>query len=305
MGLVRRAVGASVALVAIAALVACSGAQHVNIAATPAGMRAAAQATLEHAASGGRLTIKMDVGGRSATITGDAQIDSRQRIISMHLDMGDYVSPRASDLPPSIASSLRDMQIVVTPATLYMHLPALPQAMGSPAQWIKFDFAAQSSGLTDLLGSSSAFTSDPTAVVRLLQGATAVEKAGREKVGAVKATHFRGTYTMRDAIDETPADQKDVVQRLVNGFDLPDRALDAPIAFDTWIDDDGLIRRFHTFVDLPALTGNHSTSAVDSDVELTGFGQTVHIDVPNDADVYDASSLSSSSPSSSAGSAVN
>ena len=304
MGLVRRA---TLALAIVAALGACAGGgNRLMVDGTPAGRRAAAQSTLQHAASRGTMTIKMTVGGRDVTIAGDAQIDQRQRIISMHLDMGDYLGTRASALPPAIAAGLRDMQVVLTPTAMYMHLPALTQTLGSNAQWIKFDLASVNAGVADLLGGSSAFTSDPTAIVRLLQGATDVAVVGDEKVGDVTTTHFRGTYTMRSAIEQSAADQRDAMQRLVNGFDLPDRALDAPISFDAWVDHDGIVRRFHTLVDIPTLSGNRSASPVDSDIELSGFGENAQIDVPADADTFDGSSMfSSSSTASSSGAAVN
>lgn len=304
MGLVRRA---TLALAVAAALIGCTGGgDRLKVDGTPAGMRAAAQSTLQHAASRGTITIKLNVGGRDVTIAGDAQIDQRRRIIAMHLDMGDYVGTRSSALPPAIAAGLRDMQVVLTPSAMYMHLPALTQQLGSDAQWIKFDLSSINAGIADLLGGSSAFTSDPTAVVRLLQGATDVDVVGQEQVGDVKTTHYRGTYTMRSAIEQSPADQRDAMQRLVNGFELPDRALDAPIAFDAWVDHDGIVRRFHTLVDLPALSGNRSASAVDSDIELSGFGETAAIVVPADADTFDGSSMfSSPATASSSGPAVN
>ena len=284
---------AAFAVAAVLAVTSCSGGEKVAVEGTPAGMRAAASATIEHRPSRFTMTMTMTTAGRTVTLPADGQFDVADHVTAMHMDMSQFVGELAPDrsIPEDVASSLADLHAVLSGTTLYLRFPSLAQAIGRDAQWIKMDVARTNQALADLLGSQGLPGDDPTAFVRFLAGTKDVQRIGTEDAGGTSTTHFRGTYTMRGALASAPADQRDALQRVINSFGASEAVLDVPIPFDAWVDDDGLMRRMHTRVDASRLGTNRAAGDVEVELELSGFGEAVHLDVPSDQETVDVSGM--------------
>lgn len=296
-------VGAALVMAFVAGCGGTNG-QKVVVDATPAALRKSAEATLHKGTSKVEFTMDMSILGQDLTLSGTGVMDPPHKRFQIDFDAKDLfekiLSAKGTPPPPDVAAAFdHPLTEVLDGTVVYLHFPAFAQKTGK--EWIKIDLAAANSSLGDLLGNggSGAFGSDPTAFVQFLEGAGKVSKIGVEEVRGVMTTHFSGSYTLKDALASLPEDRRDQVAHAVAGLHLPDSAQTQEIPFDTWVGDDGLVRKIETSFDasLFAPNPNQSLGQVSLTVELFEFGTPVDITVPSDDQVTDVSSLASSGTS--------
>lgn len=298
-----RVVALSAAVVVSAG--ACGGvtssSQSLKVEATPVAIRKAAEATLAKSPTRLDFTVTMPIAGHDVKMTGKGKLDSANRRVEMTIDASALMDGlgAGSSMPAEMAAMFKEMTVVLDGTVMYMKFPMLSQlGMGSKS-WIKFDLAKAGSGVSELLGggAGSAFGSDPSAFVQFLAGAGAVTKVGEAQVQGLKTTHFSGTYTMRQAMEQVPADRRDKLRSAISSLGIPDSALDTPIPFEVWVDREGLVRRMQSTIDMasfqpdPAKATSLPIGKMTMTVELSGFGEPVSITVPSDAEVEDLSAF--------------
>jgi hypothetical protein len=278
------------AVLAASAAACGSSGEHVTIEATPAAMRKAAETTLDKGSSKIDMTMQASVRGKELTIHGTGAVDPANKQLQLDLDM----APLDQHLTEILHGTV-----------LYMRSSIFQEA-ASGKQWIKFDLAKANSAFKDLVANSGTgpLGSDPTSFLQFLEGAGKVSQVGTEDVRGARTTHFSGSYTLNDALNALPGDRRQKMQDAFTALGLSDSAGDAPIPFDAWIGDDGLVRRIATTIDPSQFStkSNVPVGKMSMTLELYDFGTTVDITVPADEDVQDISNLLPKVPSSSTGS---
>ena len=157
---------------------------------------------------------------------------------------------------------------------LYMRSTLFGDELGGK-EWMKLDFDRVDRGLGIEIGSLGQVGQGTSDQLRALgQISDGVSDEGREAVRGTETTHYSATVDLR----KLPGKGIDKLIKLSGGhrFDV-----------DVWIDDDQRIRRMEWAQILPGTGGVRMTMIM----EYVRFGVPVHIDTPDDDDVFDATDL--------------
>jgi hypothetical protein len=180
-------------------------------------------------------------------------------------------------LPPGSDQSFQ-MNMVTDGTTMYMNsrrFGSLPE----DARWMKLD-------LEFAQGPESPVPANPDAMgqLELLETVSDdVEKLGREKIRGVATTHYSGTIPVATQADRL---------REVGAEELAERSEKegSPTAVEAWVDDHGLMRRMKIVQTSPQVEGD-GTATVEMRMDFFDFGIEPVIEVPDDDEVFDATSL--------------
>ncbi|MCO5994654.1 LolA-like protein [Actinoallomurus rhizosphaericola] len=152
---------------------------------------------------------------------------------------------------------------------VYMKMPALSQQTGGKP-WIKMSLSkiGAKSGIDIKSLMNQSKQADPSANTRMLTASKDVTKVGTETVGGTQTTHYKGTYSVQEALAKLSGDQRAAMQQMVakSGLDK--------MNFDLWLDDQQLPRKMT--VRTPAGSQVQSTTTTT----YTGFNQPVSISAP-------------------------
>jgi hypothetical protein len=284
----------------VLALAACgaSSGQKVKIEATPVALRKAAETTLAKGTSKVAFTMSMSIQGQDITLSGTGQLDPANKRFEMSFDAKELFNQLAasSSLSPNEAASFdKPIDVIIDGTVMYMHFPLFAQLGGGDKEFVKFDLAAAGNGVGDVLGGGvgGAFGSDPSSFLQFLEGAGKVTEVGSEDVDGVSTTHFSGSYTLADALAQLPADRRDKVEKSFEGLGLTADAEAQEIPFEVWIDGDGLVRKMTTSLDMSKLASSspNPLGATTMTMKFSDFGAPVDIQIPQDDQVQDFSSV--------------
>ena len=291
------------AMLTVLVLAACGGGgggqKVATIEATPAAMRRSVEATLQKGTSKIDMSMLMTIQGKDVTMKGTGALDPANKRYQLSFDAKDLMSQLApgTSVPPEAAAMFKDPITVVLDGTvMYMHFPALAKLTGGDKEWLKIDIAKANESAADLLGAGGggAFGSDPSSFLQFLEGAGKVTQVGKEDVRGASATHFTGSYTMKDALAALPEDQREKAEKAFKGIGLPASAEEQEIPFDVWIGDDGLVHKMSTAIDFGQLAPAGKPTPLGKmsmNIEYFDFGAPVDISVPSDDEVKDFSEL--------------
>lgn len=143
---------------------------------------------------------------------------------------------------------------------------------GLEEQWVLVELPeevieAARSGAGDT--SSDGYTVSPAEMLDLLtEQIDDIEEVGAEEVRGVETTRLHGVYPLPDELLDL------LEENVVGRFDAIDQDV------DVWVDDEGLVRRISTEVEIAAVT-------TEQTVEYLDFGTEVDIAVPDDATPLD------------------
>jgi hypothetical protein len=180
-------------------------------------------------------------------------------------------------LPPGSDESFQ-VNMVMDGTTMYMgsrRFGSLPDG----AKWMKLD-------LEFAQGPESPVPANPDAMeqLELLEVVSDdIEKLGREKIRGVETTHYSGTIavaTQADRLRELGAEE------LAHRSEMEG----SPTAVEAWVDDKGLMRRMRIVQTAPQVEGDETTT-MDMRMDFFDFGIEPVIEVPDDDEVFDATSL--------------
>ncbi|MFC4530337.1 DUF1396 domain-containing protein [Sphaerisporangium dianthi] len=142
----------------------------------------------------------------------------------------DTINVRGQDIPGGV-------RVILVGETAYIKVDMLNKLVGGGKPWIKLDLgqAGATAGVDVRQFIAQAQQMDLQSSVRLLTSSKDVTKVGTESVGGVDTTHYKGTFTVAEAVKLlTPEMQKRVEGQLTNVKDMK---------FDTWIDAQSLPRK--------------------------------------------------------------
>ncbi len=143
--------------------------------------------------------------------------------------------------------------------------------------------------LSDLVGTSLASSTDPTAGFQALKAASSgVTKVGSEQVRDASTTHYKGTYDAKAALAKVSGAAKQLIQSTIDQSDL------SQVPFDAWIDGQGRIRRLTQTLDLSAPAAAGSTPQkvhTSTTIEVYDFGTSVSVTAPPADQVKDGAPL--------------
>jgi hypothetical protein len=228
--------------------------------------------------SSGPLAVNVKAEGDEDFTTGDAQM-------SMTFDgvLGSFLSG--------------DFETRTVGGVMYMKLPdSIGRLLGGAGggKWIKVDGASLGGGASGAaLGQS-----DPTQALAYLEKASDdVKNLGAETVNGVSTTHYHATIDLGKSVDNAkvpPALREKVKQLWHRGGEA------APtIPADAWIDGEGRLVRMTTTVDTAAMVGGASGASgiggalptVTTTLNLSNFGEPVHVEAPPADQVIDLKGL--------------
>lgn len=146
------------------------------------------------------------------------------------------------DLPHVVSGgkSLGHVREIVIGDTLYMNIPAMSKSIGA-RPWVKVSLgqlaAGSASGAESRGMSDQSQQADPRVTVRMLTASTDARRVGTDVIGGARTTHYRGTYSMRQALAKLTGDQRAQAERY-----LGQTGLDT-MSFDLWVDGRQLPRK--------------------------------------------------------------
>ena len=233
---------------------------------------AAAEATRN--APGVRMNFRMSAHGPvPMTMTGTGVMNGETQRAYMQFDAS----------APSAGAGF-SMTEVVDHLDLYMHAPQLTQQLGGTKSWL---LIRAESFLGDLYSGSSGglgagLSASPAEQLKQLESSSDhVTVVGHEVVGGVTTTHYSATIDLQSALDELrdhSSGLADLVEKELGGVDGNETV-------DVWVDTEGLVRRLISGMTMGAL-GSFTMS-----IDFSDYGIHPKIDVPSQAEVFDATPM--------------
>jgi hypothetical protein len=178
------------------------------------------------------------------------------------------------------------MEVVSDDMTVYMRSDLFAAALGGK-DWMKLDLRRAMSSFGLDLGSSGQFGQSAAEQLRMLRAVSGdVSEEGHDQVAGTDTTHYSATVDLRRYPDVMPEEQRDAARKGVER--LIEMTGQSEIPMDVWIDGDQRVRR---------MTWNQSMrqGSMEMKMEITAeyvrFGVPVDVQVPDEADVFDATDL--------------
>jgi hypothetical protein len=268
-----------VAIAAIVTLSACGGGSATSVAPTATGHSAAkliassvdTTADAKTARMSGEVTVT--VGSETKTLPLDGALNFDTGSFEFGYDLSQLGIPGAGDTK---------IQARMVDGVMYLNLGDIGggsdqglSAMTGGKSWMKLDLGALGQGSSGAGGGLG--DADPGGTLDALRGVGDVERVGTETLRGVETTHYTATIDPQKALDETPAELRDKVQK---GLD----ELGGPVPVDVWIDGDGQTRKIAMDVDAKA-------GRVSTNIEYYDFGTDVDVSAPPADDVFDLRDL--------------
>jgi hypothetical protein len=146
-------------------------------------------------------------------------------------------------------------------------------------EWMGLDLA-----LGDELDSSVPTGVDAQGTLANLELVTGgVQKVGKESVRGVATTRYRGRISVSETAERLRDEGADDSASLVEKEG-------SPMQIEAWIDAEGLVRRMRVVQTKPGEEGEGPTT-IDMRIDLFDFGIEPEIELPDDDEVFDATSV--------------
>jgi hypothetical protein len=161
---------------------------------------------------------------------------------------------------------------------LYMKMPALTARTGKPWIGIPLDALSKSTGVDLGSAGSQGNQGDPSMNAKMLTASKDVHEVGKETIGGVATTHYRGTFNLQEALAKLSSQQRQAEKTLtaagVDGMN-----------FDIWVDGRQLPRRM--------TLATQSGAKLDMKMAMTfrDFNAPVKITAPPKSQVSDSPGL--------------
>lgn len=256
-----------------------------------AGVNAAQAAEATGKQGTARMTMRMRMSGLGLptpmTVKADGVTALRESRARITMDLAPLLA-----LTGAPSASKGNLEMVIDGADLYVRPPEL-DGLSVPGgkSWVRLNLRviADAAGLpTEGLG--ALFTLDPASQLRALKAAKGLDEVGKEDVGGVETTHFKGTFRLSDFIAALPKAEREQARKAVEALERiggQETRLNDPTPAELWIGEDGLMRRMRTSSKLPAQSGVPAGSFV-IDYILRDFGAKLDTTAPSASESYDA-----------------
>ncbi|OLT25441.1 hypothetical protein BJF79_12760 [Actinomadura sp. CNU-125] len=133
---------------------------------------------------------------------------------------------------------------IYTGDVLYAKVPQLARFVADGKPWVKIDVnqVAQASGFDVRQLIDQVRKVNPAEQTKMLTGSEDARRVGTEEINGVETTHYAGTVTVQDALQQLDAQTREEVSR-----HMP-KDTDATMKFDLWTDGENLPRKLETNV---------------------------------------------------------
>lgn len=256
----RRIFALAVALLAVAAPIACGSGDSVRDALTPEDVAAAAARTADFDTYRASFKNSISAGGQTVEQTGEGEFASKGKRASLIMTS-------------SINGTDVDMDMVMVWPVIYMRVSTAAGELPAGKEWVRFDMQKYGKKLGfDMNELMQASQSDPTQGLAYLQEVTDLETVGTEEVRGLETTHFRGVIDLNRVAEEMP-EVKESVKRIME-LSKVER-----VPYEAWVSADGLIRRIRlTYEDMKSPDAPPMDMTVE--MELYDFGEPVTVEDP-------------------------
>jgi hypothetical protein len=276
-------------LFAAVALFAVSGAYYMTHRRTSAGTspvavdRVAKAVRATSAASSFRFAYQgtISAGAQSFTMSGSGAYDGARRIAAVNVR---FQLPPGSGLPsgPLTGDAIVDRSNGFV-EYIRMTLPEFQRNLPAGKTWVKLDVGRMlAKEGVDLGQLQNVGAGDPSELLSFLQHSGTSRAVGLEDVNGVPTTHYSATVDLQRVADRADSATRASLERAMAVTGVRQYPIEA------WIDNANLVRRVR--VKYVAQAGSQSVQTT-VDETLTGFGGTVQIALPSEAEVVDLESL--------------
>ena len=187
---------------------------------------------------------------------------------------GDFQNdPVLGQFTATVVSGARQgsMQEVMSGSRIYLSSDAIAGSLPGGKTWMSLDLSKAFDKLGIDLGSFAA--QSPTDALARLKASGEVTEDGVATIDGVATTHYIATIDPAKAADLSKKLHVTVTYQPV----------------EVWVDEQGLVRRVQmTFAQSSATAPAVSTQMT---IDLTSYGEAVHVDVPGDDVTFDATTL--------------
>ena len=221
------------------------------------------------------LEMSMSGAGESFSMSGEADVDNVQKRIDMTMDLGMLGG---------------EMQLLMDRGVVYMRSPVFQDA---GTEWVSMDPSKMDPAAAAQFGGFGTGTTDPSAYIGLFAGVFDVKVSGEQELRGVPTTHYVGTIDLKKVIEgfadvvgeDVDGETKEQLQMVVEQFDS--LGIDEKIAFEIWIDEEGLPRRQRISMDFGELVPGDEEASMQMTVDFSDFGKPVDIELPRPSEVTD------------------
>lgn len=270
-----RRIIAVLALLAVGLLPACAQQQESG----QLRVAEAAEKTQDAGSAKMAMEIQMTGGPRDVSASGEGAFEFAEGGRgSMVMDLGEM----------GAQAGMGKLEIIMDGTTVYMKLPNAAQ-MGIPTTWVKMDAEQMNGGQG--LGQPGLSNNDPTQTMDMLRGVSDdVEEVGTEDIRGTSTTHYKATIDLEKAIEEAPGKTKKAMQQQLDILGT------TTLPVDVWVDEEGLLRRYETTVDMSNVdTGGAPAGSAPTSMfmrmDLYDFGTEVNVEPPPANEVTDFETL--------------
>jgi hypothetical protein len=171
-----------------------------------------------------------------------------------------------------------EMEFITDEAVMYVSFGEFDALPGGD-EWMKMDFS-----FAEELDMPVPAEIDAAGELALLEATTGeVRKLGKEEVRGVPTTRYRGTVDVEDHAEQLREEGQEDVASLTEDEGTP-------LTVEAWIDGDGLMRRMKMLKAQPRGAGEDPMD-VDMTIDFYDFGIAPEIELPDEDEVFDATSL--------------
>ena len=220
------------------------------------------------------MRFSLTMGMPQGSFTGEGAMDTRGPVMTMTMDMASLLPPEARQAGSKVSMILKDK-------VMYMQYPGLAAETGGK-HWIRLDLAALGGDNPMLALASQLLEADPSKSIGFFEGAQDVTTVGSETVRGVPTTHYKMTIDMQKALASVSENFPGSVSTAMSQLGM------STLPAETWLDADGLPRRFSYDMKLP-VPGAPQT--VHFSMDFFDYGKPVSVSIPPASDVIDSSAL--------------
>jgi hypothetical protein len=252
----------------------------------------AADRTLSSSTFSAHYDGSLKISGQKGAISfrGSGVVDTRTHRARVSVDLSSLAaeSGATGDL-----SAFRGEEFVDSTAdvVLYLRIPFYSRHLPASKPWLRIDYG-KTLKEQGIAVNSLTLDQDPGQYLEYLRAASGkVEKIGKQAVGGVQTTRYRGSLYILDFPMALTGARKTAAEHVADRIVQLTKRSTFPT--DVWVDADGHVRRMTFDYTIPA---NASTPSVDYKLTLdySQFGQDVSVGLPPADEVSQPSQLKTS-----------
>lgn len=213
------------------------------------------------------MTMEMTGGAQGLSVTAEGALEFATQNSTFTMDFGEMAAQ----------AGMGKIEMVTQGQTIYMKFPDHEQ-LGLPTPWLKMDLDKMEG--VQGMESLSRLNNDPARSMEMLRGASDdVGEVGTEDVRGVSTTHYKATVDLDKAIENVPEEDRAEVKKQFDTLGVD------TVPTEVWIDEEGLLRRQRSTVDLSkaegaAAGGGQAPTEMMMEIELYDFGAEVDVEPP-------------------------